>query len=150
MARSITTRSINPKIMDDNIKILDDALISASDADNISYDNTDSGLTANNVQAAIDEVQGEIDNLYVIEDKEESISSFTVSANSYNDYSITLNKAGYTAVGVLGCIITGGSRVAISFYGLSATNTIKIRFNNYTSSAISMESIVVTVLYKKN
>ena len=58
MARSITTRSTNPKIMDDNIKILDDALADVSnlEASDVSYDNTDSGLTADNVQAAIDEI----------------------------------------------------------------------------------------------
>lgn len=58
MARSITTRSTNPKIMDDNIKILDDALAiaSAPPAENVVYDNTDSGLTADDVQAAIDEI----------------------------------------------------------------------------------------------
>ena len=58
MARSKTTRSTNPKIMDDNIKILDVALagVTAPEASDVSYDNTDSGLTANDVQAAIDEV----------------------------------------------------------------------------------------------
>ena len=57
MARSITTRSTNPKIMDDNIKILDAAIQAAStpEASDIVYDNTDSGLTADDVQAAIDE-----------------------------------------------------------------------------------------------
>ena len=58
MARSITTRSTNPKIMDDNIKLLDDAIAAAStpEASDVSYDNTDSGLTADDVQDAIDEV----------------------------------------------------------------------------------------------
>ena len=58
MARSLTTRSTNPKIMDDNIKILDDALAiaSAPPAEDVSYDNTDSGLTATDAQSAIDEV----------------------------------------------------------------------------------------------
>ena len=58
MTRSITTRSTNPKIMDDNIKILDDAMASASTppAEDVSYDNTDSGLTADDVQAALDEI----------------------------------------------------------------------------------------------
>ena len=58
MARSITTRSTNPKIMDDNIKILDDALAAASTppAEDVSYDNTNSGLTADDVQGAIDEI----------------------------------------------------------------------------------------------
>ena len=65
MARSITTRSTNPKIMDDNIKILDDALASASTppAEDVSYDNTDSGLTADDVQAAIDELKTGLDNI---------------------------------------------------------------------------------------
>lgn len=58
MARSITTRSTNPKIMDDNIKILDDSLavVSTPPAEDVVYDNTDSGLTATDVQAAIDEL----------------------------------------------------------------------------------------------
>ena len=60
MARSLTTRSTNPKIMDGNIKILDDNLgkASAPDAEDVVYDNTDSGLTADDVQAAIDEIVG--------------------------------------------------------------------------------------------
>ena len=62
MARSLTTRSTNPKIMDDNIKILDYNLgkASAPDAEDVVYDNTDSGLTADDVQAAIDEVASNI------------------------------------------------------------------------------------------
>ena len=63
MARSITTRSTNPKIMDDNIKILDDALAiaSAPPAEDVVYDNTDSGLTADDVQEAIDEISNQQD-----------------------------------------------------------------------------------------
>ena len=68
MARSITTRSTNPKIMDDNIKILDDALASASTppAEDVSYDNTDSGLTADDIQGAIDEVSGTLNGILPI------------------------------------------------------------------------------------
>lgn len=62
MSRSLTTRSTNPKIMDDNIKILDDNLgkASAPDAEDVVYDNTDSGLTADDVQSAIDELNTKI------------------------------------------------------------------------------------------
>ena len=52
----ITISSTNPKIMADNIKKLEKAIKGADDASEISYDNTTSGLTAENVQAAIDEV----------------------------------------------------------------------------------------------
>ena len=52
----ITINSTNPKIMADNIKKLEKAIKGADDASEISYDNTDSHLTATNVQAAIDEV----------------------------------------------------------------------------------------------
>lgn len=74
MARSITIRSTNPKIMDDNIKILDNALAVASTppAEDVSYDNTDSGLTATDVQAAIDETAKNVDGL-----KPKEIYSFT-------------------------------------------------------------------------
>ncbi len=152
MARSITTRSTNPKIMDDNIKILDDALASASTppAEDVSYDNTDSGLTATNTQEAIDETINKFNGLYVIESKQETFSSYTVSANAYNDYNINVSKEGYTALGVLGCIISGGPRVVISYYGLSAANNVKIRFNNFTDTVITMYSITITILYKKN
>lgn len=56
----ITISSTNPKIMADNIKKLEKAIKGADDASEISYDNTESHLTASNVQAAIDEVVTEI------------------------------------------------------------------------------------------
>ena len=52
----ITISSTNPKIMADNIKKLEKAIKGADDASEISYDNTESHLTASNVQAAIDEL----------------------------------------------------------------------------------------------
>lgn len=81
---AVTIRSTNPKIMDDNILKLENAIKAAdvsanptgtaeetllttigidgkkynigASAENVSYDNTDSGLTATNAQAAIDEL----------------------------------------------------------------------------------------------
>ncbi len=77
MARSITTRSTNPKIMDDNIKILDDNLSKASapDAEDVVYDNTDSGLTATDVQEAIDEVARIGDNEFLLTRQASSVES---------------------------------------------------------------------------
>ena len=81
MARSITTRSTNPKIMDDNIKILDDALAAASTppAEDVSYDNTDSGRTADDVQAAIDELES---NIRGIQNSLVKTKSFTVTTSA--------------------------------------------------------------------
>ena len=173
----ITIRSTNVKILDDNIAKLEKA-IQASDvsanpsgtaeetllstigidgkkydlgpsAENTSYDNTDSGLTADNVQAAIDEVLTDLNGLYIAENVS-GPSSLTVTANSYNDYNINVSKTGYTALGVLGFQINGGARLATSYCGLSATNNVKLRFNNYLSDPITIDGVTVTVLYKKN
>ena len=84
----ITIRSTNPKIMADNILKLEESIKAAdvsanpsgeaeetlltsigidgkkynigASAENVSYDNTDSGLTATDAQAAIDEIAGTI------------------------------------------------------------------------------------------
>jgi len=106
MARSITTRSTNPKIMDNNIKILDDVLASASapDAENVVYDNTDSGLTADDVQGAIDEVVENVANLtdYTVVDGE---VTFTIAASSTFNSNPTVDisiPSGYTPIGIVG------------------------------------------------
>lgn len=53
---SITIRSTNPKVIDDNIAKLEKAIKGVDEASEISYDNTGSGLTAENVQSALDEI----------------------------------------------------------------------------------------------
>ncbi len=52
----ITIRSTNPKVIDDNIAKLEKAIKGVDEASEISYDNTGSGLAAENVQSAIDEI----------------------------------------------------------------------------------------------
>ena len=118
MARSITTRSTNPKIMDDNIKILDDALVSASTppAEDVSYDNTDSGLTADDVQDAINELDENIKNLtdfrIVKGDKAYTIAaSGTFNFNPTADITI---PEGYTAIGILGFTTNSAQVLPIS------------------------------------
>lgn len=97
MARSLTTRSTNPKIMDDNIKILDDNLgkASAPDAEDVVYDNTDSGLAADDVQSAIDEIH--------------NLTDATYELNLLNGWSgqvfVTVNRYGRVA-GLSGSLLT--------------------------------------------
>ena len=96
MARSITTRSTNPKIMDDNIKILDDALggLPAPDASDVSYDNTDSGLTATDAQAAIDEVNSKFN--WTLIDTGITSESDPVDVMGYTEFYIVPKIAGFS------------------------------------------------------
>ena len=52
----LKVKSTNPKIMSEQIQRLNKMIKSVDTAGEISYDNTTSGLTATNVQAALDEV----------------------------------------------------------------------------------------------
>ena len=54
-----TAENADASTMASNIR----SLSGASSADKVSYDNTNSGLTANNVQSAVDEVDNTLDNL---------------------------------------------------------------------------------------
>lgn len=54
--KGLTIRSTNPAILSEQIFQLQKMIKSSDEAKEIAYDNTDSGLTAENVQAAIDEV----------------------------------------------------------------------------------------------
>lgn len=131
----ITIRSTNPKILDDNIAKLENA-IKASDvsanpsgtaeetllstigidgkkydlgpsAENTSYDNTDSGLTATNSQGAIDEVVEKIDSSITVSEVNfttESIAAGSVLDNA--EYTIP-EITGKTPVGVVGYRFTG-------------------------------------------
>lgn len=96
----ITISSTNPKIMADNIKKLEKAIKGADDASEISYDNTESHLTASNVQAAIDEVVTEIG----------SITSPDASDVSYDN-----TDSGLTADDVQDAIDELTSKVIYSF-----------------------------------
>ena len=130
----ITIRSTNVKILDDNIAKLEKAIqagdVSANpsgtaeetllstigidgkkyelgpSAENTSYDNTDSGLTATDTQAAIDEVNTNLGNLtdYQIVTAEKA---YTIAASSTINFNPTVEFAndipeGYTVVGIVG------------------------------------------------
>lgn len=167
---AVTIRSTNPKIMDDNILKLENAIKAAdvsanptgtaeetllttigidgkkydigASAENVSYDNTDSGLTATNAQAAIDElseassisynnttsgltaddVQDAIDEVsatrkVIVTSLPENVSSLEVNSNL--EFPITENLNGYALTGF----------VVITSYGHKTT--IMSRFLEY-------------------
>lgn len=125
MARSITTRSTNPKIMDDNIKILDDALASASapEASDVSYDNTDSGLTADNVQAAIDTICARF-TTYQTE-----TATATIEAGGYHDFTWELNAGSIFAGYSLSNVASANVSVLAAYIGADGNATIRVKNN---------------------
>ena len=137
MARSITTRSTNPKIMDDNIKILDDALaiVSAPPAEDVVYDNTDSGLTATDVQDAIDEVfanfSNYISNSVVSENVTFGIGIFPITTGG-NTIEVTGIKVvrnwdnRYTVIGM----VLSGAIYSTNFIAYSSWNDKLIKISS--------------------
>ena len=121
----ITISSTNPKIMADNIKKLEKAIKGADDASEISYDNTESHLTASNVQVAIDEVVSGLtspaaedvtyDNTsseLTADDVQGAIDELSTSIDNLTEYevenmtsaslTISLKKIGNVVIGTIG------------------------------------------------
>jgi len=145
MARSLTTRSTNPKIMDDNIKILDDNLgkASAPDAEDVVYDNTDSGLTADDVQAAIDEIVDQLNG--------QSVSGVSLTLNenvNFNIDNINVKRVGNLAIIYLRlqttASITGSTEIEIgTFSGIEYVGHIAGAIASNTNSSL-LGAFVVT------
>lgn len=73
-------------------------------SENVTYDNTDSGLTASNVQSAIDEVAGAVD---TIEDNLSKRSiSFTIGTDIDNYTRTEMTKIGGTVICNIACRLT--------------------------------------------
>ena len=135
MARSVTTRSTNPKIMDDNIKILDDNLgkASAPDAEDVVYDNTGSGLTADDVQAAIDVVNGKFSTLVPCQ--------LLQIANIGEHTSIRLSLADNDTF----CVVTlVGATGTYGQYLITATTSIKIIESGYSVTKNADKDFTIT------
>lgn len=85
-------------------------------AENVSYDNTSSGLTADDVQEAIDELKTDIDNIEVSTandfDTGISIDSYTTFAAAYE-----FPKDGY-----IKALASSGATLSIKIYGNNATD----------------------------
>lgn len=82
--KGLTIRSTNPAILSEQIFQLQKMIKSSDEAKEIAYDNTDSGLTAANVQAAIDEIVGDVGNIPVIKTE-------TVTVTTGADGNISVN-----------------------------------------------------------
>lgn len=118
-----------------------DALDEISSAGGVSYDNTTSGLTATNVQDAVDELKL---NSFVCD--VENFTNISVGANDSVARTIT-QKSGYTLASVY---------LALSGTGSGHNGTIKMYtqygffVSNLSSSAVSNWSVNAYCIWKKN
>ena len=84
-------------------------------AENIGYDNTDSGLTATDVQAAIDEIKSDLPTLVSGNLTNTPAGSVTVSGAKYNQYgkvvNITISFTPSGEIGINGDILTIGDKL---------------------------------------
>ena len=123
----ITISSTNPKIMADNIKKLEKAIKGADDASEISYDNTESHLTASNVQAAIDEVVTEIGSI-TSPDASDVTYDNTDSGLTADDVQSAIDEVApaLTAAGTM-----YSSNVSVK-KKLDDIKTVKVNFSSFT------------------
>ena len=152
----ITIRSTNPKILDDNIAKLEKAIqagdVSANpsgtaeetllstigidgkkyelgpSAENTSYDNTDSGLTADDVQSAIDELNTKIT-------KHDLSAGETTTVDTTDFIPVTMTSNGYITIFTLSSGGTDSIDIAIN---TSGTNLFRLGTANGAYQFASM------------
>ena len=136
---------------------------SAESAALVSFDDTNVLFTASNVQDAIEassdaqyvkysgsqSVKGKIDTMEIWIRTLTDSTGVTVGANSYQDLDIDVTSAGWTPACLGGWQLGGGARVAITYCALISATTVRIRFNNYTSSNITVNDVTLKVLYRR-
>lgn len=112
------------------------------------YDNSKSGLSATNTQDAIDEVQENVSKLQSA--LITSNVSFTISSTSGNGAfsgNVSIAKAGYTAIGVIGWY-SGQSHFSVADLYVNG-NTLNYRLKN-VDSASHNGTFTAIVLYRLN
>lgn len=130
-------------------------------AENISYDNDTSGLTADDIQGAIDEVKTiTATNASAISTLETSLLgwihtqpfSVTVTQNGYTDKTTrlgTLNiPEGYTYIGTITTTNTNPTRITTS-YEIGTDNSVYVRTNNYSDINALRTTVKCNAIYLK-
>ena len=115
-------------------------------AANESYNNTVSGLTASNTQAAIDEIVSSFVSVSgTTASVEEEIAAGTAFENR-----VDVSRAGYTPIGVVGVSHSGTAhiRLTISYFRVLGSEVVYCVRNNANQSA-TLSSITFQVLYVK-
>ena len=108
----------NLAVLSEKVAHLESAVKNSDEASEISYDNTESGLTADDVQAAIDEVQGEIDDLSTNKiDKSKVIETTLVYSTETSRFEYVSATAPRPAIGTQVCVV-GRNRSSGAIYAL--------------------------------
>lgn len=116
-------------------------------ASNVSYNNLASGLTATNVQGAIDEVCNDL-----IQTKTYT-ASYTVGGNASgtitaNDFNATI-PSGYTPIGISDFATQSTSVVVRGIYGRATGNNTMMAIRNETTTSVTATAYV-TIMYIKS
>ena len=121
------------------------------------YDNTDSGLTADTVQDAVDEVAGDIsaldtkiDNKILVE-RVRVVTDHALAGSTGESLNVSVAKSGYTCIGCVGIKKTGASNANVNLSGfyLHTDNNIYVAVKNNGTSQITF-TLDVDILYLKN
>ena len=119
----------------------------------VSYNNTSSGLNATNVQGAIDEVKGKINNLQTAIFKisaELTGSTVNINANSWGDSIVDIPLiTGYRPIAFYKVYPNSPTNLCINSFDIEYTSTSnfgRIRLRNLSSSTISAYA-KVSILY---
>lgn len=119
-----------------------------SDAEDISYDNTSSGMTATNVQDAIDETNASLVNLIIVKTFTKSYSVGAKSGYNWNPTSDSdWNEDGYTPVGIMSQS-TGNANVY--YVNAKPLNQSDAMYIYNTSSSSQSGNARFDVLYIRN
>lgn len=130
-------------LIDELEQAIQDVLQDNIQASDIGYDNTTSGLNADNVQEAIDEIQAEVGNLSFELDtaiESNTKNSGSVGAMTTTTQTITVTKTGYKVTGLGGVASSNNEFKLISSYISSISSgsaVVTIKAFNTSASAQS-------------
>ena len=120
-------------------------------ASQIEYDNTTSGLQADDVQGAITELKSNLNeksNLLDIVEINRS-SQFSLDAGQASSVEWNVAREGYTPLGIVGLLGSGTSGVAFQDHYINGTKAY-FYLRNVTSSRVVISNLRVRILYVKN
>ena len=144
----LKVKSTNPKIMSEQIQRLNKMIKSVDTAGEISYDNTNSGLTADDVQSAIDEVITTLGDLLLVKELTHAVDIASGVTGYWNVTADTgYDETGYTPIGIVGFYSPDSHLVPVNLKAVDSAYAITLR-NVGTASASG--DFKYQVLYVKN
>jgi hypothetical protein len=108
-------------------------------------DITQTGVTGADVAAQIATLKGSIKGV-IVDTVNLSDNIPSITANSYQQYTIPAIKAGYIPIAVVGVSYTGGVGVDVARFYVSGTDAVFL-LHNVTSSIYTPDTLTAYVLY---